>query len=58
MDNQKINQLAKFWILSHRLVTPFKILFGYFDSNDKDGGDIYEERCTIGGTSRKNKNDN
>lgn len=59
MNDKYIDQITKFWILLYRLFSPFKIFWsGSTLKEDKDGGDVYEERCTVGGSNRsKDKND-
>lgn len=54
MDNKNINQIVNFWMYIFYLFAPFKMLWNQ-NTEKKDGGDLYEDRCTVGASIRKNK---
>ncbi len=54
-DNSYIqSMIPNYWIFVYYFLSPFRI---FVKKDEKDGGDLYEERCTIGSKTKEKKND-
>jgi len=57
-NNKYINSIVtNYWTFLYYFLYPFRFFMKKDETEEKNGGDLYEERCTVGGNRRKDKNE-